>query len=91
MPDFSNKPKYKPTVSKIKTKESDDKDNLSSVVTFQVTADGFIKNVVASGENAEFNRDLEITLYKLAKWTPRCNKGFAKTESYKLPVKMNFK
>jgi len=91
MPSLANRSKYQSTLSKKKADDSTGKDHLSSLVLFQVTADGFIKNVVASGENRQFNTDLEITLYKLEKLTPRCINGFAKTERFRLPVKINFK
>lgn len=91
MPNLLNKVKYKPTVAKSKKGNSrEGKKDLACVMVFQVTADGFIKNVNAIGENAEFNQELELTLYRLEKMTPRCLGGVSKTERYRLPVRMNF-
>jgi len=100
MPNLLNKTKYKPTIIKNKQEsKSGDNESLSSTVIFQITSDGFVKNVSANGKNADFNTDgknadfnteLELTLYKLEKLTPRCLNGFTKTERYRLPVTMNF-
>ncbi|QQV02383.1 MULTISPECIES: hypothetical protein [Chryseobacterium] len=91
MPNLLSKTKYKPTISKNKEEsKSGDNKSISSSVIFQVTYDGYIRNVNAIGENADFNTELELTLYKLERWTPRCLNGFTKTEKYRLPVTMNF-
>jgi len=91
MPNLLNKTKYKPTIVNNKQEnKSGDNESTSSIVIFQVTSDGYIKNVIATGENTDFNTELELTLYKLEKLTPRCLNGFTKTERYRLPVKMNF-
>lgn len=91
MPNLLNKTKYRPTTSNSKKESpSKDKESLRSTVVFYITSDGYVKNVSAVGENTDFNTELELTLYKLEKLTPRCLKGFTKTERYRLPVTMNF-
>lgn len=90
MPNLLSKTKYKPTVPKNKEESNGDNESISSNVIFQVTYDGYIKNVSVTGKNADFNTELELTLYKLERWTPRCLNGFTKTERYRLPVTMNF-
>ncbi|MCY0969095.1 hypothetical protein [Chryseobacterium wangxinyae] len=91
MPNLLSKTKYKPTRPKNKEEsKSGDNESISSNVIFQVTYDGYIKNVNATGKNVDFNTELELTLYKLEKLTPRCLNGFTKTERYRLPVTMNF-
>ena len=92
MPNLLNKTKYKPTILNNKREnKSGDNLSISSTVVFQITADGYVKSVIATGENTDFNTELELTLYKLEKLTPRCLNGFTKTERYRLPVTMNFK
>ncbi|KAB1231856.1 hypothetical protein [Chryseobacterium viscerum] len=91
MPDLLIKPKYKPTVSRT-TKQNSKGDNseLTTVVTFSVTADGYIKNVNAVGNDDDFNKQSELTLYKIEKITPRCIGGISRATIYKLPVRMTF-
>jgi hypothetical protein len=91
MPNLLVKTKYKPTLSK-KTKqnlEGSDKGQLNSTVHFIVTADGYVKKVSAVGINADFNKELELTLYKIEKLTPSCQGGIAKTARYRMPVILN--
>lgn len=88
MPNLLNKLKYKPTIDK--TKEKAKTRELTSVVTFQVTADGYVKNVKATGVNEDFNKELELTYYKVEKMMPMCFNGITKTKNFRQPIKANF-
>lgn len=88
LPNLLNKLKYKPTIDKTKGKEK--KRELTSVVTFQVTADGYVKNVKATGADEDFNKELELTYYKVEKMTPMCFNGITKTKNFRQPIKANF-
>lgn len=88
---FQRKSKYKPTIDKgLKISNSSNEDSIKSTVTFVVTSDGYIKNVIAVGNNDAFNKELEITLYKIERWKPSCDNGHTITERFKMPVTMNF-
>jgi len=91
MPNLLVKTKYKPTLSK-KTKqnlEESNKGQLNSTVHFIVTADGYVKKVNAVGIHADFNKELELTLYKIEKLTPSCQGGIARTARFRMPVILN--
>ncbi|WP_160138149.1 hypothetical protein [Chryseobacterium sp. c4a] len=92
MPDLLVKTKYKPTVSKVSDENLEGGGgSLESVATFYTTADGYIRNVNTTGENNDFNKQIELTLYRIEKILPRCINGFSKLDKYSMPVKMNFK
>jgi hypothetical protein len=83
--------KYKPTPSKsTKENQQSEDESLTSIVTFAVTGEGYVKEVIAEGSDKEFNKQLEITLYKIGKMNPRCFGGVAETTRFRMPVKMNF-
>lgn len=88
MPSLLNKLKYKPTIDK--TKEKEKKREFISVITFQVTADGYVKNVKATGADEDFNKELELTYYKVEKMTPMCFNGITKTRNFRQPIRANF-
>lgn len=88
---FLRKSEYKPTSDKsLNINNSSGEDSIKSIVVFDVTSDGYIKNVNATGDNNTFNKDLEITLYKIERWKPSCNNGQTIKVRYKMPVTMNF-
>lgn len=92
MPSLARKSKYKPTKSKEVQSEVELSGLFKSVVTFTVTEDGNIKNVRASGDNFKFNRELELTMYKIEpKWTPVCVKGIAISSNFRMPVTLELK
>ncbi|MGA9211081.1 hypothetical protein [Kaistella sp.] len=91
MPSFDKKSNYKPTKSKEVKSETEFSGDLNSIVTFTITENGIINNVRAKGNNAEFNRELELTFYKIEKkWTPLCIGGIATTNNFRMPVTMKF-
>ncbi|WP_234109642.1 energy transducer TonB [Chryseobacterium sp. R2A-55] len=90
-PTLANKSLYKPTGSPDVPSESGLQQELKSTVIFVVNSSGKIKNVRASGDHQDFNRELEITMYKIEKWTPLCVNGVTTTNRFRLPVTMNFK
>lgn len=88
---FQKKSKYKPTIHKnLNISNSSGEDSIKSIVVFDVTSDGYIKNVNAIGDNDAFNKDLEITLYKIERWKPSCSNGQTIKVRFKMPVTMNF-
>lgn len=91
MPKLDTKSSYKPTESKdVKTGFGNDGE-LKSIVTFVVNSKGEIGNVRAEGQNQDFNRELELILYKLENWTPLCVNGITTTNRFRLPVTLNLK
>jgi len=84
--------KYKETIDKNAKKNKDSKEEIAkSIVTFVVTSDGFVEKVNASGSNEEFNREVEINLYKIVQLKPYCNNGYTMTQRFKMPITVNFK
>jgi hypothetical protein len=84
--------KYKETIDKNAKNNKDSKEEIAkSIVTFVVTSDGFVEKVSASGSNEEFNREVEINLYKIVQLKPYCNKGYTMTQRFKMPITVNFK
>ncbi|MCP2037409.1 hypothetical protein [Chryseobacterium sp. HSC-36S06] len=92
MPNFEKKSQYKATKSKEVKSENDLSGEFKSIVTFTVTEDGNVKNVSARGENFEFNRELELIMYKMEKkWTPLCVEGMATSNNFRMPVTLILK
>lgn len=92
MPSLSTENRYKPTKSKDVKSGNQIFGEVSSIVKFTITADGYLKNVRASGTNPEFNKELELIMYKMdKKWTPVCQEGVAISQNFRMPVTMKFK
>lgn len=92
MPNLNKKSDYHPTNSNDVKNETEFYGELKSTVTFIVNEDGKISNVRATGDNLMFNKELELTLYKIEKdWTPVCVNGVAQRNRFRLPVTMKFK
>lgn len=90
-PILENKSLYKQTESPEVPSEFGLKKELKSTVIFVVTSAGEIKNIRASGDDKDFNRELEMMMYKIEKWTPACINGITTTNRFRLPVTLNFK
>lgn len=89
---LGKKTKYKPTISETtKRLEKEQPRQVSSIMTFVVNEEGFVKNVNAEGTDEDFNKELEITLYKVEKLLPACINGFFKSQKFRMPVTLNFK
>lgn len=66
--------------------------NLSSKISFNVTPEGYVKNVEAAGESSIFNRQSIIALYLLSKrFNPALENGKAVSYRYVMPSVMHFK
>ncbi len=67
--------------------EKSNKQSKSTLVTFVIDAEGNVSQVSAEGDNAEFNREIVLTMYKNGKLQPHCNNGIARKTRFSLPVK----
>lgn len=64
---------------------------LKTTVTFVVEKDGSLSQVVASGPNADFNREAERTIKGIkGKWNPGKNGGQPVRSRFRFPLTMNF-
>ena len=65
--------------------------NFVAKVKFLVDVDGYVKNVVAEGENSVFNKQAEIAVYRLRHpFTPKYKDGYPVKSWFTLPIKMSF-
>jgi len=80
---FDRNLKYKPTISK-----TDNRKESYSEVTFIVSKEGWIENVNAVGTDRNLNKQVEIAVYRIEKFSPSCLDGFSQRTRFKMPVRI---
>lgn len=73
-----------------KSYKTDDKE-LTTTVNFIVEKNGNVAFVKATGNNEEFNKEAELTLYKQQIYMPKCTNGFPERSRFRMPITLKFK